>query len=312
MNSFKDRFPLLSYWAGKKLMILDTLFYRNNPIKWTLKKYKKMYGIKLNLNKPVSYYEKMNYWKHFSYDPTQDVLTDKLSMKDFLREKGYSDLVVQTYFKTNSAKQFKKWFYNNKDVLKRFVVKTNHGCGDVFIFDNGVFTKKNGRIIKSVNSIVKILSISLKTNHYYSRFEQNYKNITPMIYIEEFIDLSDGETKEYEFMTNYGDIKYSNIIFERQSPNRKVVIVDSNFKFLEMYYGAADKATLNKIREPKNLAFIKKFIKDNCASFPFCRVDFIETKNKLLLNEFTFVKSGGIDIYKPDYLNNKLGELFKL
>jgi hypothetical protein len=56
--SFREKFPVISYYFGKKLQILSTYFYRKNPIKWTLKTYKKRFGITLNLQNPTLFYEK--------------------------------------------------------------------------------------------------------------------------------------------------------------------------------------------------------------------------------------------------------------
>lgn len=307
----RDRFPVLAYKVGKIIMIFSTLFYRKKPIKWTLKTYKRKYGYNLNLDNPRTFYEKMNYWKHFAYDSSQDQLTDKLKVKEVLNGAGYGNLCAKPYFHSKNIKEIKKWFLENKDTIERFVFKTNHGCGDVFIFNDGVITRKNGRKIKSMNQVFSILKTSLKFNHYYSRFEKNYFNLNPEIFVEEYISFND-DTTEFELMCNYGQIKYAHVVKNRQSNERKTRIVDDNFRFLGTYCGSFSDNEKQQVVKPVHLDDIKKFVYKFCSKYPFCRVDFIETNNKLVFCEFTFVKSGGIDVYEPRILDVDLGRLFKL
>ena len=305
----KDKFPLLSYWLGKKLCLLRTFFYRRNPVKWTLRTYKRRFGSNLDLKNPVTFYDKMNYWKHYSYTNKQDELTDKIEVKKILERNGFRDLCAECYFETSSIKDLKKWLYQNKNKYEKFVIKSSHSCGDVFIYDKGEITKKNGRKIKNLNKVLSMLRIGLRYNHYYTCFESNYKNIKPRVYVEEFLDLSDRAI-EYEFMCNYGKIVFTNIVRNRQSNHCTKVLVDGHFNYIEQIEGPVVDSKIYK--EPNNYNFIKKFITQFVATFPFCRVDFIVSDSKLYFCEFTFVKSGGIDKYKPEYLNKTLGDLFSL
>lgn len=309
--SFREKFPVISYYFGKKLQILSTYFYRKNPVKWSIKSYKRRFGRELNLENPELFYDKMNYWKHFKYSPAQDDLTDKVKVKEVLEALGYESYVAKCYVASDNIKSIKAWFMKNHDKIKKFVFKTSHSCGDVFIYNDGIITKKGGRRIKNINQVFKMLKIGLKFNHYYSRFEQNYKNLKHQIFVEEYIDI-DNQAVEYELMCNYGEVKFSNIVLNRQDKKAKEIIFDSNFKFIDMNIGEFDQEAIDSIREPKDYQNIQTIIKKLCSEFPFCRVDFIQTKEKTYFCEFTFVKSGGMNFYKNYPLNEKLGQLFKL
>ena len=112
---FKELFPVFSYWCGKKLTVLSTFPYRKNPIEWTKKKYYKRFKHKLDLDNPKTFYEKINYWKHFKYQKEQDELTDKLLVKDVLAKNGYGDWCAKCFFKTDNVKEFKKWIKENNN-----------------------------------------------------------------------------------------------------------------------------------------------------------------------------------------------------
>lgn len=296
----RDRFPVFAYKVGKTLMVLSTFFYRKDPVSWTLRTYKRKFGVNLDLENPQTFYEKMNYWKHYSFSPDQTILSDKLAVKRFMDEKGYGDLCAKCYFHSKSIKEIKHWVEENKDSVKQFVLKTNHGCGEIFIYDNDKITKKYGRKIKNLDKVYRILKAALKYNHYYCKFERNYKDIVPEIFIEEFINI-DNDTVEFEFMCNYGEIRFANVVKNRQA-DKKEILVDENLQTFDH----ADSF------KPKNFELMRKIIHEVCNEFPFCRVDFIETKDRLYFCEFTFVKSGGINIFEPEFLNLKFGQMFKL
>ena len=307
--SFRDRFPAFACWLGKKKYLLSTFPYRKNPVKWTLKKYKKKYGVSLNLENPTSFYEKMNYWKHNFYDNRQTLLADKIEVKKILSNNGYGDLCAKTYYYSNNIKEIKRWFINNKDKYKRFVFKTNHSCGDVYIYDNGAITKKNGRKIKKMSSVFKCLKIGLRYNHYYTAFEMPYKNIKPYIFVEEYIEF-DKSTVEYELMYNYGNFIAAKVVQNRQDPNKhSAVTVDNLFNVINI---EKPSNFINEIKTPNFFSEMDIISKKLVSFAPFCRCDFIVNKNKLFFCEFTFVKSGGMDIYSPEVFNEELGKKFKL
>ena len=307
MNKFstflKTKFPVFTFWCGKKYLLLSTFFYRKNPKKWTLKKYKRKYGLKLNLDQPSSFYEKINYLKHNYFDEDQTLLTDKYRVKEFLEKSGDGAIVPKVLFCSKNIKDLKKWFYAYKDKYNQFVIKTNHSCGDIFIYHNGVVTRKYGIVIKKMRKVFRMLKIGMRYNHYYTCFERNYKDIDPLIFVEEYINMD--EAIEYEFMVNYGQIRFTNVVTNRQNSAKSEILFDTKWNPIV-------KTGEIKDVKPKDENYMVSFIEKYAAKFPFCRVDFIETKEKLYFCEFTFVKSGGIGYFKPDELNKSLGELIDI
>lgn len=306
--SFRDKFPVLSCWLGKKRCLRRTFFYRKNPVKWTIKEYKKRYGIELDLDAPSSFYEKMNYWKHYCYSDIQTTLADKLEVKKYLSNLGFGDLCAKCLFSSDNVKDLKKWIRKNANNVKRFVVKTNHSCGDVYIYRDGIITKKNGRRISNINVMYKMLNIGLHYNHFYTCFEMPYKNIKPRIFVEEYIEFNDS-TIEYEMMCNYGEIKAAKVVMHRQDITHAEATVNMDYKVINVDSGFN---IGDSVPQPKNINLIKKVIDKCCSQQPFCRADFIETDGKLFFCEFTFVKSGGMDIYQPYAFNEELGRIFKI
>ena len=298
----KTKFPTFMFWLGKKKCLLSTFFYRGNPVKWTLKKYKKRFGLTLNLVQPTSFFEKINYIKHFYFDEKETLLSDKYRVKQFLTDSGDGEVVPKALFCADNVKDLKKWISMNKSNIKQFVIKTNHSCGDIFIYKNGTITRKYGIKLKSINSVYRMLKIAMKYNHYYTCFESNYRFIKPLVFVEEYIEMKDAV--EYELMTNYGQIKFVNVVQQRQSEEKTELLYDSSWRPMG--------GNTKPITVPSNLKYMEQFVEKYASSFPFCRVDFIQNGSNFYFCEFTFIKSGGIGSFGKDELNKEIGNLIDI
>ncbi len=298
----KTKFPVTMFWLGKKKCLLSTFCYRKNPEKWTIKAYKRKYKVDLNLTNPTSFFDKINYLKHHYFNEDVTLLSDKYRVKEYLTKNGDGHAAPKALFVSNNVKELKKWIDENKDNVKKFVIKTNHSCGDIFIYNNGVITRKYGIKLKSLKPVYRMLKIALKYNHYYTKFENNYRYIKPLVFVEEYIDMDNAT--EYEFMTNYGQIKFVNVVNNRQNEQKSELLYDASWKPM----GGNIKTT----QIPTNFEYMKSFINKYVSAFPFCRVDFIQNDKGLYFCEFTFIKSGGIGSFGSVELDNLTGGLIDI
>ena len=78
---------------------------------------------------------------------------------------------------------------------------------------------------------------------------------------------------------------------------------------MDVQYGNHEVGDLPK---PKHFEEMLAISKKLSKGFPFLRVDFFDTKDKLLLAELTLYPGGGNTPYKPNSFNETLGNLFKL
>ena len=85
---------------------------------------------------------------------------------------------------------------------------------------------------------------------------------------------------------------------------------DPDFNKLPFTYGG--RSNMENLEKPK---FFNEMIR--CAEilakpFPFVRVDFYETGDKIYVGEMTFYSGGGILPFQPEEWDYKLGELIPL
>ena len=143
------------------------------------KSYIKLYyqlrvGRKLNTNNPTTLNEKLQ-WLKFNYRfPLQSIVSDKLLVRDYVKEKIGEEYLIPL------LGSWEKYEDIDFSLLpKQFVLKCNHDSGGLV-----VCTDKNK--LDHANARSKIEK-SLKSNFFYIGREYQYKNIKPMILCEKFI-----------------------------------------------------------------------------------------------------------------------------
>ena len=90
--------------------------------------YKKVLGEELNWENPQTLNEKINWLKFNSDTSSWSRLADKYLVRDYLKEKGLEHLLVPLYGKWDKPEDI-----NFDSLPKQFVMKTNHGSGEIII-----------------------------------------------------------------------------------------------------------------------------------------------------------------------------------
>jgi len=67
-----------------------------------------------------------------------------------------------------------------------------------------------------------------------------------------------------------------------------------------------------EVPKPKHFEEMIEVAKQLSQSFPFVRVDFYETEQRVYVGEMTLYPSGGLLKYEPRSFNEYLGSLFQL
>ena len=63
------------------------------------------------------------------------------------------------------------------------------------------------------------------------------------------------------------------------------------------------------VPRPEHLTEMIRLAEQLSAPFPFVRVDFFDTEDKLFLAELTFYPGGGITPYHPESFNLEMGKM---
>lgn len=133
----------------------------------------------LDLEKPSSFNEKMQWLKLHDRNPLYTVLVDKYEVKEWVADRIGREHVLKTYRTWESVSDM-----SLEGLPEKFVLKTNHDSGGVAICsDRSSFDLPKSK---------ELLKKSLNNNYFYNGREWPYKGVKPLIFAEEYLEPNEG------------------------------------------------------------------------------------------------------------------------
>jgi hypothetical protein len=291
---------VLSYKVPCKYRRLYKRRFENNltgeEIKYILEvQFETMLGYKLNLDKPKTFNEKIQWLKFYYRDPLMTKCADKAEVRNYIKDTIGEQYLIPCLGVYNNPEEI-----DFNKLPNRFVLKVNWGC------KQNIIVKDKLRLdIKDAKQKLKKW-MNPKSNNYYRYFEWQYKDIKPKIICEKYI-VGDKYLKDYKFHCCNGVFKRLLVIGAIDEKNRFCNFYDKNLNLLNLKNGGAIKEDekVNLKDFPKMVELAEKL----AEPFPLCRVDFYEDINKdIYLGELTLTPGNGTDIFEPIEWDYKLGE----
>ena len=236
---------------------------------------------KLNLDNPYDLNEKIQWLLLNRYGENEAFLADKYLVKKFLTEKGYGKYIPKLYAVYDNVYDI------NLDTLpEKFVLKTNNGCGNVFVCKD-----KNSF---NLNKAKKVLNTALKKNFAKVNLEYHYSLIKPKILCEEFLD--DGTEKlptDYKFYCFNGKVECVLVCTDRIDENNKTIAYyDRNWKRLA--FESEEYVSSKNIEKPENFEEMLSLASNLSVGHNFVRVDLYNLNGKIYFGELTFTPACGM------------------
>lgn len=208
-----NKFPILyKLYTKYKIIVLNKYWSRMNkntyPIKLAKLYYKKTNRI-LDWNNLITYNEKMQWAKLYDIDDRKTSLTDKLLVREYIKETIGEQYLIPLLGVWNSFEDIE---FNK--LPNEFVLKTNHGSGTNLI----VRDKKNLCFKEAKLNFDNWL----KTNFAFKNgFEMQYFKIQPKIIAEKYIESDNNNLMDYKFLCFDGKVHYCWVDSERHSDHRR-------------------------------------------------------------------------------------------
>lgn len=254
---------------------------------------------KLNLKNPIDLNEKIQWLIVYRYGIREADYTDKLIVKQKLEKFDEKLHIPKLYFSFDSVNQI-----DYDKLPDKFVLKTNNGCGNVFICrDKKNFDLKNAKAQ---------LKKTLKEKFAKKNLEYHYSYIKPKIICEEFLDDNSGKLPtDYKFYCFNGVVKCILVCTDRIDENNKSISY-FDIKWNKLDY-EKDKYKNNKIIEkPKNLSEMLRIASKLSKDFNFVRVDLYNINGDIYFGELTFTPACGMINNITQVALNQLGNNLKL
>lgn len=283
------------------------LFMRHTPIgSWmndrTFIKWEYFSGMRKfpNLEKPVTFNEKLQWLKLNDIHPEYSRIVDKAEAKEYVKEvlgEGAEQYIIPTLGVWNSFDEI-----DFDKLPNQFVLKTTHDSGGV-----AVIKDKSTMNMKEVRAKIER---SLRNNFFYEHREYPYKGIKPRIIAEKFmVDESGTELKDYKFFCFDGEPKMLFIATDRPFDTR-FDFFDTNFNHLPFKQGHPLAA--KEIKKPAGFDKMLDLSRKLSKGFPHVRVDLYDINGHIYFGELTFFHFSGNVPFEPEEWDYKVGEWLKL
>ena len=248
-----------------------------------------------NLDQPRTLNEKIIWRILFDRREIFSRLTDKVGMREYMKEIGLAAHLPKTYFIGTNPQEI----HFNK-LPNSFAVKPNHASGQIIIVKDKNLLDKG----ELINTCSEWLAFS-----YYDRGrEWPYKNIQPKIIIEELL----GEVTKlrvYKFHCFHGKPKILVVARGYTTGNAQFAAFDLAWNKQKIDYGPAKNADFSR---PKRLAEMLAFSAKLSEPFDYVRVDLYQLKDRLVISELTFTHGSGFDAHWGGKLGLVLGDYWKI
>lgn len=281
------RFNVLTYY-GFFNYLTDKNFLKT--------KFKLVFGKELNLDKPQTFNEKLQWLKLYDRNPLYTTMVDKYKVKEYVANIIGKEYIIPTLGVYNNTEEV-----DFDKLPNQFVLKCTHDSGGLVICkDKSKFNYK---------AAYKKINKSLKRIYFWQCREWPYKNVSRKIIAEQYME--DNKTKElrdYKFFCFNGTPKMLFVASDRQKPNEetKFDFYDMRFNHLPFTNGHPNSSEV--IEKPKNFELMKDLARKLSQNIPHVRVDFYEINEKVYFGELTFSHWSGFVPFEPSEWDKKIGD----
>lgn len=298
-------YSLIKYaaWGGYDNVYKWSL---HSVIKFDLDHYAKEHGHSFDFENPVLFTEKIQRYKYFYNHPDINRITDKVTFKDYIKEKLGEGHVIPMYGAWDSIDELEKEWNKDDSVLpEEFVLKSNLQSDGRCI---KIIHKKSENTFSEIRDeltrwldVRNTLMNSISRHLYWSK---------PMILAEQYMSNFEDQLFDYKFFCFNGEafcIYVAQDHFGQYGSH--ISFYDTKWEKLNVQYGDHPIGDAVKPKHFKEMLEISHVLSEG---FPFIRVDFFDTEDKFYIAELTFDPGGGFVPYHPESFNKELGDHFIL
>lgn len=264
--------------------------------------YRFEFGKKLDLNRPRTYNEKLQWLKLYYHRQEFVDMVDKEAVKSRVAQLIGEEYVIPTLGSWSNVEDI-----NWETLPNQFVLKTTHDGGN-----NGVVICRDKDSFDKTKAMSK-LKWSLNRNTYLLGREWPYKMIQHRVLAEKYLeDPVLKDLRDYKFFCFDGNVRMMYVASERGKEGE-----DVKFDFFDVQYNHLDLKQTHENSafpppKPKTFDTMVRLAKILSAGIPHVRVDFYEVNGKVYFGEYTFFHRGGMAPFVPEKYDLILGDYLKL
>lgn len=298
---FYKNLNFMNILLKNSLKSILSIFGRYFPKQWISFRYFLRFKRLPNLSQPTTLNEKILYLSLNTDTSLWTLCADKYKVREFVKSHGCGNTLVELYGVYKNAAEI-----DYANLPDEFVIKTNHGCGGIFLIKD-----KSEINISTINSLLNH-SISKR----YGDFESgiHYTRIKPCIIIEQLLHEPNSTSLiDYKLWCFNGRPQFIFVITNRRGHMMDIMLYDLDWNALPQFCKFSKtyrQATL--IDKPENLNEMIAIATRLASDFPQVRVDLYNINGKVYFGELTFTSLGGLMPYFSDSFQKKAGNMIDL
>lgn len=263
--------------------------------------YKQKQGYTFDINNPRTFTEKVQWYKTRFIRPDLVRYVDKYLFKELIAEKLGGGKTIPMYASWTTVKDMRNSWAS---LPEKFCLKSN-------LQSDGNFIKIIEKSKTNLNDLCKETEEWLKPkNLLIHSFCTAYYKAVPRIIAEEYMANFEDQLYDYKFFCFDGKpfcVYVAQDHFGKDGSH--ISFYDMEWKKMDVKYG---KHIVGNAPKPKHFDEMVEIAKKLSEGFPFIRVDFFDTDEKLFMAELTFYPGGGFAPYHPVSFNEEMGKIFDL
>jgi len=264
-----------------------------------VRQFTRSHGYPPNLAEPTTWSEKLQCRKLYDHNPLYTRCADKYRMREVVEEVAGSQCLVPLLVVHDDARKI-----DFSQLPDRFAIKANHGSGWNLIIRSKSECDEWAIIIRCNKWLAK--------NYHVNHREWQYKNIPPLLLVEELLVDDEGEIpadfKVHCFDHGHGEavIGVDKDRFTRHTRDHyddQWNRLDLTLKFPQSEVGVNRPMVLDKM-----LSLARRL----AEPFAYVRVDLYVVQERIYVGELTFTPEAGYGRFAPEEVDLEWGARFPL
>ena len=261
-------------------------------------RYIKVFKRPLNLKKPKTFNENIN-WLKLNYKNAElPKFADKYNVRDYIKKQIGAEYLNEIYGVYDTVDEI-----NFKNLPNQFVLKATHGSGWIII------CKDKAKL--DFNEVKQEINTWLNQNYYDLWGEKIYKHLKPRIICEKYLENSKDEgLVDYKFYCFNGEPNFLHVDIARYTKRHYINFYDLDWNKLPIRKGFPNSKQFNQ--KPEKLDEMIEISRKLSTNLPFVRVDLYEVNGKVYFGELTFYPQNGFSSFYPKKYEREFGKLIDL
>jgi len=254
-------------------------------------------GIIMDFEAPKTLNEKIQWLKFNDNIPEKARLTDKLAVREWVREKLGDEYLKKIYGPWDNFDEI-----DMESLPEPFILKPNHGSAMTMIVKD-----KNEMDMDAARQKVNKW---LTTNYAYRGLEMQYEHIKPKVFAEEYYGDKGKDFFEYKIYCFNGKVGFLSTAIRENNIATSATLYYPDWEVAPF---KTKKYPIEPVKKPAALPELIRTAEILSGNFKFVRVDiYIMKDNSIKFGEMTFTPTNGEELWDPLEYDKTIGDMLTI